>query len=216
MMILVIHPSCLNMIPAIPLMIVRGMNTASIVNVDAITEIPTSWVACTAASLGFAPFSRCVEIFSNTTMASSTTIPIAMDRADIDTMFNVFPVAQRYISDARREIGIARMMMNVDLHLPRKRYTTSITIRKVTRMVSLSEFNVLRMLCELSITVVMVISEGRFFSIFFISFLIPLITLTALASACFWITIWAPCTPLITASWYLSSTPSTTRATSRR
>ena len=115
MMILVIHPNCLNMRPAIPLIIVNGRNPASMVNVEAITEIPTSWVACTAASFGFAPLSRCVEMFSSTTMASSTTIPIAIESDDIETMFNVFPVAQRYINDARREIGMERTMMNVEI-----------------------------------------------------------------------------------------------------
>ena len=93
MMMLTIQPSCLNMIPAIPETMVRGRNTQSIVNVEAITEIPTSEVPWTAASVGFSPRSKCVETFSSTTMASSTTIPIAMDKADIDMMFNVLPVA---------------------------------------------------------------------------------------------------------------------------
>ena len=53
-----IHPSCLNRIPAIPLTIVMGMNTHSIVRVEAITEMATSDVASTAASLGFSPLSR--------------------------------------------------------------------------------------------------------------------------------------------------------------
>ena len=44
MMMLTIQPSCLNMIPAIPETMVRGRNTQSIVNVEAITEIPTSEV----------------------------------------------------------------------------------------------------------------------------------------------------------------------------
>ena len=118
-------------------------------------------------------------------MASSTTIPIAMESADMDTMFKVLPVAHRYINDARREIGIARTMMKVALHLPRKRYTTSITMRNVTRIVSFKELSVLRMLSELSTTVLIWMSEGRFFSMFFIAFLIPLITFTVLASACF-------------------------------
>jgi hypothetical protein len=54
-------------------------------------------------------------------MASSTTIPIAIDRDDIDTMLRVLPVAQRYIKDARRDTGIESTMMNVARHLPRKR-----------------------------------------------------------------------------------------------
>ena len=81
--------------PAIPETIVSGRNTQSIVRVEAMTEIPTSDVACTAASLGFSPLSKCVDIFSKTTMASSTTIPIAIDNADIEMIFNVFPVANR-------------------------------------------------------------------------------------------------------------------------
>ena len=44
-MILTIQPNCLNIIPAIPLIIVSGINTANIVSVDAITEIATSFVA---------------------------------------------------------------------------------------------------------------------------------------------------------------------------
>jgi hypothetical protein len=44
-----------------------------------------------------------------------------MESADIDTMFKVFPVAQRYINEASRDIGIASTMMNGARHLPRKR-----------------------------------------------------------------------------------------------
>ena len=58
MMMLTIQPSCLNMIPAIPETMVRGRNTQSIVRVEAITEIPTSEVPWTAASVGFSPRSR--------------------------------------------------------------------------------------------------------------------------------------------------------------
>ena len=44
MMMETIQPSCLNMTPAIPVIMVRGRNTHSMVSVDAITEIPTSAV----------------------------------------------------------------------------------------------------------------------------------------------------------------------------
>ena len=44
MMMETIQPSCLNMIPAIPVIMVSGRNTHSMVSVDAITEIPTSAV----------------------------------------------------------------------------------------------------------------------------------------------------------------------------
>lgn len=44
-----IQPSELKSTPAIPLIIVRGRNTAIVVNVDAITDTPTSLVAKMAA-----------------------------------------------------------------------------------------------------------------------------------------------------------------------
>ena len=50
--ILIDHPSWRNMIPAAPGIIVRGRKTASIVSVEAMTEIPTSLVAWTAACFG--------------------------------------------------------------------------------------------------------------------------------------------------------------------
>ena len=93
------------------------------------------------------------------------------------------------------------MMMKVALQRPRKANTTSITTRKVIMMVSFRESRVFRMLRELSSTVVIFTSEGRVFSIFFISFLIFLITSTVLAPDCFWITMPAPCTPLQYCSW---------------
>ena len=77
------------------MIIVSGRNTATMVRVEAITDSCTSWVACTAASLGFEPHSICVVMFSNTTMASSTTIPIAMVKDDIEMIFSVLPVAYR-------------------------------------------------------------------------------------------------------------------------
>ena len=50
--ILILHPSWRNISPASPGIIVSGRKTASIVSVEATTEIPTSLVACTAACLG--------------------------------------------------------------------------------------------------------------------------------------------------------------------
>ena len=95
MMILTIHPNCLNKIPAIPVTIVNGKNTANIVRVEAITEIATSFVACTAACFGWLPRSIWVVTFANTTIASSTTIPIAIESELNEIMFNVLPEASK-------------------------------------------------------------------------------------------------------------------------
>ena len=161
MMMDTIQPSCRNIMPAMPEIIVSGRNTQSIVRVEAMTEMPTSEVPCTAASLGFSPFSRCEVTFSSTTMASSTTMPMAMDRALMEMILSVLPVANRYSSEASRAIGMLSTTMRVPLRRPRKRNTTSITTRKVIRMVFFRELMVRRMLSELSTTVVMRMSAGR-------------------------------------------------------
>ena len=48
-----------------------------------------------AASLGLDPRSIWVVIFSSTTMASSTTIPMAIESDESEMMFSVDPVAKR-------------------------------------------------------------------------------------------------------------------------
>ena len=50
-----IQPNSLNIIPAIPVSIVRGTNTATITKVVAITDVQTSLVAYIEASRGEAP-----------------------------------------------------------------------------------------------------------------------------------------------------------------
>ena len=45
MMMDTIQPNCLNITPVVPLIIVKGRNTASMVKVEAITDSCTSWVA---------------------------------------------------------------------------------------------------------------------------------------------------------------------------
>ena len=95
MMMETIQPNCLNITPVVPLIIVKGRNTANMVKVEAMTDSCTSRVACTAASLGLEPRSMWVVTFSSTTMASSTTIPMAMVSDDMEMIFRVLPVANR-------------------------------------------------------------------------------------------------------------------------
>ena len=78
-----------------PVTSVSGKNTAISVSVEAITEMATSLVPWTAACFGWAPRSIWVVTFSSTTMASSTTIPIEIERADSEMMFRELPVAYR-------------------------------------------------------------------------------------------------------------------------
>ena len=95
MMAHIIQPNCLNITPDIPLTIVSGKNTAIMVSVEAITEIATSFVPCTAACFGSEPRSIWVVTFSSTTIASSTTIPMAIERDESEIILIVFPVTAR-------------------------------------------------------------------------------------------------------------------------
>ena len=113
-------------------------------------------------------------------MASSTTMPMAMDRADIEMMFRVLPVAKRYISEARRAIGMDRTTIRVPFHRPRKMYTMSITTRNVMRIVSFRESMVRRILSDESTTGVILMSDGRLRCSLASSFLTPRITFTVL------------------------------------
>ena len=93
--IVTIQPSCANITPAIPLTIVNGRNTAIMVSVEATIDSPTSFVPLMAAGLGRPPRSMCVVIFSSTTIASSTTSPIASDNELSEMIFSVPPVRYR-------------------------------------------------------------------------------------------------------------------------
>ena len=83
------------MIPTIPETMVSGKKTQRVVVVEPMMDPATSAVPLTAASLGLSLLSRCLEMFSRITMELSTTIPIAIDKADIEMMFRVLWVAKR-------------------------------------------------------------------------------------------------------------------------
>ncbi len=89
--------------------------------------------------MGFEPRSIWVVMFSNTTIASSTTIPIAIESADSDMMFSVEPVAYRYMNAQTSDMGIVRQMMNVARQRPRNIITTSMTNMNAYMIVSPSE-----------------------------------------------------------------------------
>ena len=60
-------------------------------------------------------------MFSNTTIASSTTIPIATVKEQRDIIFNELPDNAKYMKDTINAIGIVMAMINVALHLPRNK-----------------------------------------------------------------------------------------------
>ena len=92
---------------------------------------------------------------------------------------------------------MANTMIKVARHRPRKTNTTSMTSRKVMKIVLFKLLMVLMISLDPSTMMVSFTSEGRVFSISTNCFLMPLMTLTALASVCFWMTMVAPWTPLL-------------------
>ena len=78
----IVTPNCVKNVPDVPGMNVTGMNTAINTNVQETTATDTSFMACRVASrASLMPFSIFVITASTTTMASSTTVPIASTRA---------------------------------------------------------------------------------------------------------------------------------------
>jgi len=90
-----IQPNCLNKIPVIPVTNVKGKNTATVTSVVTITEVHTSLVPYFAASRGRLHRSTCFVMFSSTTMASSTTIPMAIESEEREMTFSDSPVANK-------------------------------------------------------------------------------------------------------------------------
>ena len=78
-----VNPNCLKNIPEVPPIKLTGINTADITSVMDIIAGAISFKAVIVATFGsFSPASSCACTASTTTMASSTTIPIANTRAN--------------------------------------------------------------------------------------------------------------------------------------
>ena len=88
----------------------------------------TSWTEASAASNGDSPFSSIRRsTFSRTTIASSTTMPMAITMAKSVRVLMPKPKSQRPANVPIRETGTAIIGINVARQLPRKRKTTRTT-----------------------------------------------------------------------------------------
>ena len=72
--------------PTMPPMSSSGMKTATSEMLIVNTVKPISWAPLSAAAIGFMPSSRWREMFSITTIASSTTKPVAIVSAISDRL----------------------------------------------------------------------------------------------------------------------------------
>ena len=104
-----------------------GTNTAQSTSAIATTAVPTSSMVACAASRGVLPSAMLRSTFSTTTIASSTTMPIARIRPNRVSMFSEKPKAAITAKVAISETGIATTGMIAARQDCRKMKTTSTT-----------------------------------------------------------------------------------------
>ena len=113
--------------PSTPPMNKIGMNTATKEMLMATTVKPMSRDPCKHASRKGTPRSRCRVMFSKTTIASSTTKPVAMVKAMSVRLFKLKPM--RYITTQvpAKDSGKATAGMSAVCHRFKNKATTNIT-----------------------------------------------------------------------------------------
>ena len=121
--------NCWNSWPLMPGMKATGTNTDRSTSVIAMIGATISPIAFLVASLaercGSSSITR--STFSTTTIASSTTMPIARTRASSETVLALKPIASITAKVPISETGTAMIGISVVLSLPRNRNTTIAT-----------------------------------------------------------------------------------------
>ena len=114
--------------PAMPPINATGINTAHSTITIAITALETCSMDFIAACIGFRPSSRInLSTFSSTTIASSTTIPIANIMAKSVSKLMVKPSKYKPAKVPISEIGTAIIGMSVARQLCKNKNTTNTT-----------------------------------------------------------------------------------------
>ena len=146
--------------PTMPPISRIGRNTATSEMLIDNTVKPTSRAPSNAACMRDLPFSICREMFSSTTIASSTTKPVATISAISDRLSIEKP--SRYIAPnvPMIEIGTATLGISVARQLRRNRNTTITTRLTAISSVCSVSFSDARIVVERSSTGVTVMSAG--------------------------------------------------------
>ena len=113
--------------PEMPATNALGTNTAQSTRLAATTAPPTSSIARRAASTGARPSESARSTFSTTTIASSTTIPIASTRPKSERMLSEKPSAAIAANVPTSETGIATSGITLARQFCRKTSTTTTT-----------------------------------------------------------------------------------------
>ena len=115
-----------------------GTNTAHNTNAIAMSAEPTSSMLLRAASRGGRPAAMLRSTFSTTTMASSTTMPIASTSPNKDRLLSVKPNAAMKKKLPISETGMATSGMIAARQVCRNTITTSTTSTMASPMVSIT------------------------------------------------------------------------------
>ena len=123
----IVTANCWYSLPVIPGMKAVGTNTADRMIAMAMTGPDTSSIALRAASLGAMPFSMWCSTASTTTMASSTTSPMARTSPKSERVLMEKPNSGKRANVPTSDTGTARSGMRVARHPWRKMNTTMMT-----------------------------------------------------------------------------------------
>ena len=121
--------------PEIPGMKAAGMNTAESTNAMAISAPPTSSIVRCAASFGLMPSRKLRSTFSTTTIASSTTMPIASTSPNSERLLSEKPKAASTAKVPISDTGIATIGMIEARQVCRNRMTTMTTRMTASKIV---------------------------------------------------------------------------------
>ena len=131
----IVRANCLKNSPVTPEKNAQGMNTADSTSATPITGPVTSSIARIAASRGARPCAIQRSTFSTTTMASSTTMPIASTSPKSESVLRLKPIAAMAANVPTIATGTATRGMSVARQLCRNTSTTTATIRIASRSV---------------------------------------------------------------------------------
>src|ERR1019366_7349100 len=105
----------------LPLVSVSGKNTTTGVIVEPMSGVVISFSALRTASDRFSPASRCITMFSTTTMASSITSPMAAARPPSVIRLKLWPMPQSTRMVTAMVTGMTRPATSDDVQSRRKR-----------------------------------------------------------------------------------------------
>jgi hypothetical protein len=134
--IAMVSANCWYMRPVRPGMKATGMNTAERMRAMPMTGADTSFMACSVASRGLIPCSMWCITASTTTMASSTTMPMAEHRGRTwRAVLTEKPSMGKKMNVPISDTGTVRSGMMVARRFCRKMKTTSVTSSTASRKV---------------------------------------------------------------------------------